>query len=56
MHSFIRAHIEEFVRLHPRNEPLETPIDDPVRETIHHGDYSWNRTKIKVIDNNSNTG
>ena len=39
MHSFIRAHIEEFVRLHPRNEPLETPIDDPVKETIHHGDY-----------------
>ena len=56
MHSFIRAHIEEFVRLHPRNEPLETPIDDPVKETIHHGDYSWNRTKIKVIDNNSSTG
>ena len=52
LHDFINKHFREFVRLHPRAECLETPIEDPVKETLHHGDYSWNRTKIKVIDNN----
>ena len=27
MHDFIHKHIEEFVRIHPMTEPLETPID-----------------------------
>ena len=57
MHDFINKHIEEFVRLHPRTEALETPIEDPVKEThaTPYG-YSWTRTTIKEIDNNSNTG
>ena len=53
MHDFIRTHIEEFAQLHPRPDALETPIEDPVKETIqsNFSDYSWTRTKIKAIDN-----
>ena len=56
MHDFIRAHIQEFVQLYPRTEALETPIEDPVKETIqsNFGGYSWTKTRIKEIDNNSN--
>ncbi len=54
--DFIKEHIEEFVQLHPRPEALETPIQDPVKETIqsNFGSYSWTKTRIKVVDNNSN--
>ena len=54
--DFIREHIQEFVQLHPRPEALETPIEDPVKETIHSnfGNYSWTKTRIKEVDNNSN--
>ena len=56
MHDFINKHFLEFVRLHPRTEPLETPINDPVKEK--HGTpygYSWTRTKIEV-DESRNIG
>ena len=53
MHDFIIKHIEEFVQLHPRPEALETPIEDPVKEK---NAYGWIHTKIKEVDNNSNTG
>ena len=56
MHDFLSKHIEEFVRLHPRTECLETPINDPVKEK--HGTpygYSWTRTKIEV-DESRNIG
>ena len=53
--DFLYAHWEEFIRLHPRTEPLETPINDPVKETIQSnwGNYSYTQTKIEV-DNNRN--
>ena len=56
LHDFIREHIEEFVQLHPRPEALETPIEDPVKETIQSnwGNYSFTKTRIKEVDNNSN--
>ena len=56
MHDFIFKHIEEIVQLHPRTEALETPIEDPVKETIQSnwGNYSYTRTRIKEVDNNSN--
>ena len=52
MHDFIHTHAEEFLALHPRTEALETPIEDPVKETHEtpYG-YSWTRTTIKAIDN-----
>ena len=53
--EFAYAHWEEFINLHPRTEPLETPIDVVV-ETKE--DYYGNpyKTKIikEVVDNNSN--
>ena len=52
--DFLYAHWEEFIRLHPRTEALETPID-VVLETRE--DWSGNQYKTKVIkeiDNNLN--
>ena len=54
MHQFIAKHIDEFVRLHPRTEALETPIDVVVEDRT---DWSGNPYKTKVIkeiDNNTN--
>ena len=51
--DFLYAHWEEFIRLHPRTEPLETPIE--VQKVKHEGyDSRWGRipdrteTKITV--------
>ena len=52
--SFMLTHYQEFIRLHPRTEALETPIDVVV-ETRE--DWSGNPYKTKVIkevDNNTN--
>ena len=47
--DFAYAHWEEFIRLHPRTECLETPIEDP-KKTRHNTSYgySWNQWDIKV--------
>jgi hypothetical protein len=54
--SFIAKHYQEFVRLHPRTDCLETPINDPVKtkHTTEYG-YSWTNTKIEV-DESRNVG
>ena len=54
--DFMHKHWEEQIRLHPRPEALETPIEDPVKETIQSnwGNYSYTQTRIKEVDNNSN--
>jgi len=51
MHNFIHKHIEQFIALHPRPDALETPIEDPVKETHQtpYG-YSWTQTRIKEVD------
>ena len=46
MHEFIRTHVEEFVQLHPRPAPLETPIE-VTTETRQ--DWRGNDYKTKVI-------
>ena len=53
LHDFIWKHYQEFIRLHPRTECLETPIEDPKRERTQWGYYN---TTIKEVDNNSSTG
>ena len=59
--DFLYAHWEEFIRLHPRTEPLETPIDVEVikhpESTNNYGwtRRAWNETKI-TVDNERNTG
>ena len=47
--DFAFAHWEEFTRLHPRTECLETPIHDPEKKTIttEYG-YTYKDTEIKV--------
>ena len=57
LHDFLGKHIEEFVRLHPRTEPLETPILDPRKETVQSnwGNYTWTNTKIE-LDESRNIG
>ena len=59
LHDFIRTHIQRIVALNPRNEPLETPIEDP-KKTTHTSDYThyngtrhtWTSTEIKEkVDN-----
>ena len=52
--EFAYAHWDEFIRLHPRTEALETPIDVVVEDRT---DWSGNPYKTKVIkevDNNTN--
>ena len=48
--DFMHKHWDEFIRLHPRNAPLETPIEvtKEVRQG-YHGNYT--QTEIKVVDN-----
>jgi len=47
-YNFIAKHIDEFIRLYPRTEALETPIEDPVRKQ---NSYGWFHTEIKKVDN-----
>ena len=58
--DFFIKHYLEFVRLHPRTEPLETPIE--VQKVKHEGQqYKWGRTRdwteTKItVDNERNVG
>ena len=52
--DFANANIERIVALAPRNEPLETPIDDPtkIKHTTSWGHTYYDHTiKEKGIDN-----
>ena len=51
--AFMREHIDEFIRLHPRTECLETPILDPKKTTNTYtygmnDQYSYNRTETEI--------
>ena len=48
--DFCNLHAEAIVALAPRREALETPIENPKKETTR---YGWNRWEIekKVVDN-----
>ncbi len=49
--DFMHTHWEEFIRLHPRTAPLETPIEVVVEtSTDWHGD-PYKTKEIKVVDN-----
>ena len=61
--DFAREHAEQIIRIAPRTEPLETPIEDP-KKTKYESDYTysdgtrhtWTTTEIKKIDTNNNVG
>ena len=38
--DFMRTNMQRIVALAPRTEPLETPIEDPVKEKTHWGYYN----------------
>ena len=58
--NFADKHAEQIIRIAPRLEPLETRIEDPVREKHTHnysfGEHSYYTTTIKKIDEESNVG
>ena len=43
--EFVNKHSREMIALEPRTEPLETPIQDPTKETT---SYGWNNWNIEV--------
>ena len=47
-YNFMDKHIEEFIRLHPRPDCLETPIEDPKKTTHGNGYYNYSTWDIKV--------
>ena len=49
--DFLYAHWEEFIRLHPRTEALETPIDVVVETRFDWSDNPYKTKVIKAIDN-----
>ena len=54
MHDFIVKHIEQFVKLHPRPEALETPIEIVAETRTDWNDNPYEVKVIKEVDNNIN--
>ena len=48
--SFMRDNINRIIAIAPRNTPLETPINDPTKNTDNHYYSSWNITE-RGVDN-----
>ena len=54
--QFANTHFERIVAIAPRNEPLETPIDDPIKETneTNYGHrYTSTHIRLKGVDTHS---
>ena len=54
LHDFIRKHFQEFVRLHPRTECLETPVTVE-KKKYENQYYNYDKWNIEV-DESRNTG
>ena len=54
--EFANKYADQIVRIAPRNEPLETPIEDPKKETQSYPYGTFTRTIINKVDNDSNVG
>ena len=52
--DFAFTHWEEFIRLHPRPEALETPIDVEVETRTDWRGQPYKQKIIKEVDNNTN--
>ena len=52
--DFMYAHWEEFIRLHPRTEALETPIEvETIKHPEHTTEYGWTQrawTEKKITE------
>jgi hypothetical protein len=49
--DFLYAHWEEFIRLHPRTEAMETPIDVVVETRTDYFGKPYKQKRIQAIDN-----
>ena len=49
--DFLHAHWEEFIRLHPRTEAMETPIDVVVETRTDYYGRPYKQKVIQAIDN-----
>ena len=49
--EFANKYADQIVRIAPRNEPLETPIEDPKKETQSYPYGTFTRTIINKVDN-----
>ena len=58
--DFVHKYAEQIIKIAPRTEPLETPIEDPVREKHTHnysfGEHSYYTTTIKKLDTSNDVG
>ena len=54
--QFADKYAEQIVRIAPRNEPLETRIEDPKKETETTDWGTYSRTVINKIDTSNNVG
>ena len=52
--DFANAHVEQIIRIAPRNEPLETRIEDPekVKHETYYGSYTTTEIKKRVDTSN----
>jgi hypothetical protein len=48
---FISTHYQEFIRLHPRPEALETPIEVEVQTRTDYFGNPYKQKAIRTIDN-----
>ena len=55
--DFANKHAEQIIRIAPRSEPLETPINDP-KKTEHEGwgGRKYYHTEITKLDESTNVG
>ena len=49
--DFAHKNIQQIIKIAPRNEPLETRIEDPKKETTEYSYGSYTRTVINKLDN-----
>ena len=54
LHDFINKHYLEMVRMYPRTEALETPVEVSVETRTDYYDHPYKTTVIKKVDNNTN--
>ena len=54
--EFANTYAQQIIKIAPRNEPLETRIEDPKKETETTDWGTYSRTIINKIDNESNVG
>ena len=56
MEQFVHFNLDEFIRLHPRTEPLETPIEVQVETRTDYFGRPYKQKVIKEVDNQNQVG